>query len=170
MAEPNLQPSLAQVANSLTVARSTLQSASSPLPAPWLTLIDAVWLNMAALLLAGTAETHRADAILALRLSHAGNNACATYARYADQTLIYTWLLAGAAHRSAWTQLAIGWPNIRLLRTNLPLELANLTTTSKPNTTSVADRYINQLLQDPLGLTVQISEIALTAIPAGVYL
>lgn len=170
MGTPILQPTPAQTAAALTAAATGLTGAGAPLPAPWITLMTGTWTRLVGILSAGTFADHTEDATLALRLARAGTHACMAGAREADAAALYPYLIAGDAHRHAWTSLATGWPNRRPIRTNLPLELANVRSAeARALTTATAERYLALLLSDPLGLTWTTARTALTAIPSGVF-
>lgn len=170
MGTPILQPTPAQTAAALTAAAETLTGSAAPLPPPWVTLMAGTWTRLAGILSAGTFADRDDDAALALRLSRAGTHACMAGARDADDAALYPYFVAGDAHRHAWTALAVGWPNRRTIRTNLPLELANVRAADqRALTAATAERYLAVLLSDPLGLTWTAAKIALTAIPAGVF-
>lgn len=170
MRSPILQPTPAQTAAVLTAAAETLTGSDAPLPAPWITLMTGTWTRLAGILSAGTFAGRADDAALTLRLSRAGTHACMAGAREAAAVALHPYLIAGDAHRHAWTALATGWPNRRPIRTNLPLELANVRSAeARALTTATAERYLALLLSDPLGLTWTTARTALTAIPSGVF-
>lgn len=170
MGAPILQPTTTQTAAALTNAASTLAGTTTAIPAPWVTLMAGTWTRLSAILLAGTFADHDDEAELAIRLARAGCHACMVAAREASESAIYPAMVAGNAHRHSWTALAIGWPNRRTTRTNLPIELANVRSAERRAlTTGDAERYIAILLQDPLGLSWASAKTAMTAIPAGAF-
>lgn len=171
MAKPDLTPTPATAAATLDNCAALLADCGAPIPVPWTTLIVAAWTRLSDILSAGTFAGHDREAALVLRLSRAGCNACMAGAKESGQPAIFPWMRAARAHLGAWNVLAVGWPNRRIARAALPLELANVVPADeRPLTDAAAERYLATLLQDPMGLTWAMAQPAMTAIPAGVFL
>lgn len=168
--KPTAIPS-AEEALRLATAITTI-ALTNELSVNWKRVITEVWGRVRTAILDRETAQQSALGILALRLSQAGANACATAAEETTGWKQYYWMRAGHAHREASAAIMVGWPPQRPVDQSIPTEFANLQLqTNKPMISTGGNQYLQTLIHDPIGIPSKADALAaLEVIASSTYL